>query len=314
MQPSQPLFTSHASGTFLTQLDARHLRPKVYASVMAPSPAPGDARSRQPRKTIGTRGPSEPASLEPRRSRTCFPSFVPLVRSRPMSSNKRESCSPPTSSDESSSFLEAPAAGRAPACRPVIRDPLWKLRRTNTAVGSLGGACLSVGCESCPRATLVRESLLEFDFFGHSITRDRALRDRTAEARRSRNERDRDLALYARDGLRRVSPLDVSLSLLLVFAASDPLRLSSFRASRGVASVILLGEKPSPDTFPPHARLLRALCLGSTVSVFSSTMLSTNLTNRVSVPLLQLVATLFAILALVLYVLLQERESFIDFW
>ncbi|GAA5839178.1 hypothetical protein JCM3766R1_002279 [Sporobolomyces carnicolor] len=161
-----------------------------------------------------------------------------------MSSNKRESCSPPASSDESSSFLEAPAAGRAPACRPVIRDPLWKLRRTNTAVGSLGGACLSVG------SSLV-------------------------------------IALYV-TGPPRLDDLATSVTAILLFtlvtgcAASLP--------STGVASVILLGEKPSPDTFPPHARLLRALCLGST-----------------------LVATLFAILALVLYVLLQERESFIDF-
>ncbi|GAA5876047.1 hypothetical protein JCM16303_007003 [Sporobolomyces ruberrimus] len=56
------------------------------------------------------------------------------------------------------------------------------------------------------------------------------------------------------------------------------------------AGIVLFGAKPTPDAYPPHAKLLRLLCLIAT-----------------------LIATIYTILAIVLYVLLQEKESFVDF-
>ncbi|GAA5837823.1 hypothetical protein JCM5353_002977 [Sporobolomyces roseus] len=56
------------------------------------------------------------------------------------------------------------------------------------------------------------------------------------------------------------------------------------------AAIVLFGAKPRPDSPPPHAKLLRMLCLIAT-----------------------LLATVYAILGLVIYVLLQEQESFVDF-
>ncbi|GAA5996483.1 hypothetical protein JCM5350_005266 [Sporobolomyces pararoseus] len=95
------------------------------------------------------------------------------------------------------------------------------------------------------------------------------------------------IALYV-TGPPRLNDLATSVTAILFFSLVGG--CIACLPSWIAASLVLFGQKPSPETFPPHAKLLRLLYLIAT-----------------------LISTLYANMALVLYVLLQEKESFVDF-